>query len=138
MNPSFNPLPPLSDVIKTKIFNAYTLNLVSSPNTTDSIVVRAVSLKFGVGMERVRAIIRLKELEKSWKDQVRCDLAVCGASRGRVLMRWMGFAGSDFADGAAEGDGESSWSQDPRGALERHRATRSRVDDRAVQKPDRL
>jgi len=32
--------------------------------------VRAVSAKFGVGMERVRAVIRLKELEKRWKDEV--------------------------------------------------------------------
>lgn len=71
LNPTFSPLPPLADSLKSKIYNAYVHNLVETPSATDSLVVRAVSLKFGVGMERVRAIIRLKELEKSWKDEVR-------------------------------------------------------------------
>jgi hypothetical protein len=64
-------MPPLADVLKTKIYNAYLHNILESSSSSDAVVVRAVSAKFGVGMERVRAIIRLKELEKSWKDSVR-------------------------------------------------------------------
>ncbi|KAK4053451.1 hypothetical protein OIV83_001618 [Microbotryomycetes sp. JL201] len=67
LNPSFKPLPPLADALKTRIYNAYTFNIVAK-DATDSQVVRAISAKFGVAMDRVRAIIRLKELEKSWKD----------------------------------------------------------------------
>ncbi|KAM0754793.1 hypothetical protein T439DRAFT_321838 [Meredithblackwellia eburnea MCA 4105] len=44
---------------------------MSSETATDSVVVRAVSQKFGVGMDRVRAIIRLKELERKWKNEGR-------------------------------------------------------------------
>lgn len=69
LNPSFKPNPPLADEIKTKIYNAYVHNILIK-DATDSQVVRAVSSKFGVAMDRVRAIIRLKELEKSWKSQV--------------------------------------------------------------------
>ena len=64
-------MPPLADAIKTKIFNAYIHNLMDKSASTDSQVVRAVAVRFGVGMERVRAIIRLKELEKSWINEVR-------------------------------------------------------------------
>lgn len=70
MNPTFAPLPPLADTIKTNIYNAYTFNILEA-KATDSQVIRAVSSKFGVGMDRVRAIVRLKELEKKWKDEVR-------------------------------------------------------------------
>ncbi|GAA5867286.1 hypothetical protein JCM1840_005011 [Sporobolomyces johnsonii] len=70
LNPTFRPNPPLADAIKTKIYNAYVHNILVK-NATDSQVVRAVSSKFGVGMDRVRAVIRLKELEKSWKEEGR-------------------------------------------------------------------
>ncbi|GAA5838281.1 hypothetical protein JCM3766R1_005508 [Sporobolomyces carnicolor] len=70
LNPSFKPNPPLADEIKTKIYNAYVHNILIK-NATDSQVVRAVSSKYGVAMDRVRAIIRLKELEKSWKSEGR-------------------------------------------------------------------
>ncbi|GAA6028109.1 hypothetical protein JCM8097_001875 [Rhodosporidiobolus ruineniae] len=70
LNPTFNPLPPLADSIKSKIYNAYVHNILLK-DATDSQVVRAVSSRFGVSMDRVRAIIRLKELEKSWKDEGR-------------------------------------------------------------------
>ena len=71
LNPTFSPLPPLADIIKTRIYNSYTYNLTSQPSATDASVVRAISAKFGVSMMRVRAVIRLKELEKRWKDEVR-------------------------------------------------------------------
>ena len=70
LNPTFNPLPPLADSIKSKIYNSYLHNILLK-DATDSQVVRAVSTRFGVSMDRVRAIIRLKELEKQWKDEVR-------------------------------------------------------------------
>ncbi|GAA5891391.1 hypothetical protein JCM6882_004680 [Rhodosporidiobolus microsporus] len=66
LNPTFSPLPPLADSSKTKIYNAYVHNILVK-DATDSQVVRAVSARFGVSMDRVRAIIRLKELEKQWK-----------------------------------------------------------------------
>ncbi|GJN87280.1 hypothetical protein Rhopal_000228-T1 [Rhodotorula paludigena] len=70
LNPTFAPLPPLADSIKSKIYNAYVHNILLK-DATDSQVVRAVSSKFGVSMDRVRAIIRLKELEKKWKEEGR-------------------------------------------------------------------
>ncbi|GAA5974182.1 hypothetical protein JCM11641_003311 [Rhodosporidiobolus odoratus] len=70
LNPTFSPIPPLADSTKFKIFNAYVHN-ISTKDATDSQVVRAVSARFGVSMDRVRAIIRLKELEKEWKDEGR-------------------------------------------------------------------
>ncbi|TNY18524.1 eukaryotic mitochondrial regulator protein-domain-containing protein [Rhodotorula diobovata] len=70
LNPTFNPLPPLADSVKTKIYNAYLHNILLK-DATDSQVVRAVSTRFGVSMDRVRAIIRLKELEKRWKEDGR-------------------------------------------------------------------
>lgn len=69
LNPTFRPLAPLADATKTRIFNTYVHNILQ-PNATDAVVVRAISEKFGVSMDRIRAVIRLKELEKSWKDQV--------------------------------------------------------------------
>ncbi|GAA5855942.1 hypothetical protein JCM8547_000423 [Rhodosporidiobolus lusitaniae] len=68
LNPTFAPLPPLADSIKTKIYNAYLHNILLK-DASDAQVVRAVSAKFGVSMDRVRAIIRLKELEKQWKEE---------------------------------------------------------------------
>ncbi|GAA5851466.1 hypothetical protein JCM9279_001076 [Rhodotorula babjevae] len=70
LNPTFNPLPPLADSIKSKIYNSYLHNILLK-DATDSQVVRAVSTRFGVSMDRVRAIIRLKELEKQWKAEGR-------------------------------------------------------------------
>lgn len=73
MNPSFNPLPPLADTIKERIYTAYAYN-IRIKDATDKQVVRAVSSKFGVSMDRVRAIIRLKELEEQWRKEVRFPL----------------------------------------------------------------
>ncbi|GAA5910291.1 hypothetical protein JCM8208_003498 [Rhodotorula glutinis] len=70
LNPTFNPLPPLADSIKHKIYNSYLHNILLK-DATDSQVVRAVSTRFGVSMDRVRAIVRLKELERRWKDEGR-------------------------------------------------------------------
>ena len=70
MNPTFAPLPPLADEIKTRIYNAYYHNITDSSATSDAQVIRGVSAKFGVAMDRVRAIVRLKELEQSWKTEV--------------------------------------------------------------------
>ncbi len=86
LNPSFRPLAPLADATKTRIFNTYVHNIIQ-PNATDAVVVRAISEKFGVGMDRIRAVIRLKELEKSWKDAVsdaRALLGPCSSSLERL------------------------------------------------------
>ncbi|BGP54226.1 hypothetical protein JCM8202_001359 [Rhodotorula sphaerocarpa] len=70
LNPTFNPLPPLADLTKTRIYNAYLHNILQK-DATDSQVVRAVSTKFGVAMDRVRAIVRLKELERRFRSEGR-------------------------------------------------------------------
>ena len=68
LNPAFKPLPPLPDTLKTRIYNAFIYNIENHPNvTSDAQVVRAVAAKFGVAMDRVRAIVRLKELEKTMR-----------------------------------------------------------------------
>ncbi|SCV67893.1 BQ2448_5504 [Microbotryum intermedium] len=75
LNPTFNPLPPVSEYIKTKVHHAYLGNLQTNPNPntptptapSDKVVIRALSAKFGISMTRIRAIIRLKELEQEWK-----------------------------------------------------------------------
>ncbi|SGZ29658.1 BQ5605_C050g12468 [Microbotryum silenes-dioicae] len=67
LNPTFKPLPPVSELIKTKIYHAYLGNLQTNSPPSDLVVVRAISSKFGLSMARVRAIIRLKELEQEWK-----------------------------------------------------------------------
>lgn len=63
-------MPPLADLTKTRIYNAYLHNILQK-DATDSQVVRAVSTKFGVAMDRVRAIVRLKELERRFRSEVR-------------------------------------------------------------------
>lgn len=62
LNPSFRPPPPLSDALKTKI---YTLNQSDPQKYTPT----KLSLDFKVSVDRVKAVIRLKELEKSWVDK---------------------------------------------------------------------
>lgn len=72
MNPSFNPQPPLADEIKTRIYNSYYHNITDNKKAdSDSVVIREVSSKYGVAMDRVRAIVRLKELEGAWKAEKR-------------------------------------------------------------------
>jgi hypothetical protein len=119
MNPSFNPKPPLADIIKTRIANAYKHNILQS-NATDSVVVRAISMKFGVGMDRVRAIIRLKELETSWTKEVRCPF---------FCVFWtllIGKTGTDTADRVPERNAIPSGSQTTRyGQVARSRSSRA-------------
>ncbi|KAI5481552.1 ribosomal protein S35, mitochondrial protein [Pseudohyphozyma bogoriensis] len=69
LNPTFSPRAPLADSLKTRIYNAYRFNILKPEKPSDSVVVRAVAQKFGVGMDRVRAVVRLKELEQSWKEE---------------------------------------------------------------------
>ncbi|KAG8836080.1 hypothetical protein FRC17_010013 [Serendipita sp. 399] len=62
MNPSFKPPPPISDKIRTQIFNLY-VNGTSNE--------QQLSAKFGLSPSRIKAILRLKKLEQLWADMER-------------------------------------------------------------------
>ncbi|KAG6846040.1 hypothetical protein H0H87_006404 [Tephrocybe sp. NHM501043] len=59
MNPSFRPPPPVSDGVRTSIYNSY----MADPVTND---VRALSQKYHLSLKRVDAILRLKGMEADW------------------------------------------------------------------------
>jgi len=61
-NPSFKPPPPLSDALKTMLYALY----LSDPSTYN---VRKLSEKFGISVARVESVLRLKELEESWRKE---------------------------------------------------------------------
>ena len=60
MNPSFVPPVPISNAIRTEIYNAF----MADPKTNS---VRALSQKHGVSMKRIDAILRLKGMEEAWQ-----------------------------------------------------------------------
>ncbi|KDQ09456.1 hypothetical protein BOTBODRAFT_117142, partial [Botryobasidium botryosum FD-172 SS1] len=60
LNPSFRPPPPLPSSVRKAIYNA---RLVSPE--LDS--VRALSQRYWISLKRVEAVLRLKQLEKTWK-----------------------------------------------------------------------
>jgi len=57
MNPSFKPPTPLSDKIRTQIFNLY---------MNENVNELELSSRFGLGVSRIKAILRLKKLEQLW------------------------------------------------------------------------
>ena len=59
MNPSFTPLTPISNTVKTKIYYEYTYD----PQANS---IRALSNRYGISIKRIDAIIRLKQLEEQW------------------------------------------------------------------------
>ncbi|KIM32941.1 hypothetical protein M408DRAFT_189572 [Serendipita vermifera MAFF 305830] len=62
MNPSFKPPTPISDKVRTQIFNLY---------MNENMGEQELSSRFGLGVSRVKAILRLKKLEQLWiKDRV--------------------------------------------------------------------
>ena len=61
-NPSFRPPPPLSDALKTRIYSLYQSDMVKYTPTK-------LSLDYKVSVDRVKAVIRLKDLEKSWVER---------------------------------------------------------------------
>lgn len=58
MNPSFKPPPPISDAVKTQIFNAY---MTKGKNEVE------LGKAYGLSVSRVKAILRLKKLEQLWQ-----------------------------------------------------------------------
>jgi len=61
MNPLFKSLPVLSDEARERIYE----NVM-----TKGLPLKAVSARHGVDLRRVAAVVRLKELEKSWEKAV--------------------------------------------------------------------
>ncbi|KNZ76372.1 37S ribosomal protein S35, mitochondrial [Termitomyces sp. J132] len=59
MNPSFKPPPPVSDAIRTAIYQSY----MADPIAND---VRALSQKYHLSLKRIDAILRLKGMEADW------------------------------------------------------------------------
>jgi hypothetical protein len=59
-NPTFKPPPPLSDALKTMLYALY----LTDPSVWN---IRKLGEKFGISVARVEAVLRLKELEESWK-----------------------------------------------------------------------
>lgn len=64
MNPSFIPPAPISDALRTKIYQEF----MRDPKENS---VRALSQIYHISMKRVDAILRLKGLESAWV-KVRC------------------------------------------------------------------
>ena len=75
LNPSFKPPTPLSDQLRTLIYNEYMTN----PELYN---VRVLSERHGISIQRVDAILRLKGMEESWKKvrhhcfRLQCALAL--------------------------------------------------------------
>ncbi|KAG9119927.1 hypothetical protein FRC07_004815 [Ceratobasidium sp. 392] len=69
-NPTFRPPPPLSDVVKSSIYDQYIMaprapGLPKSQSHEHAI--RALSEQFGISISRVEAIIRLKHYEQQYQ-----------------------------------------------------------------------
>ncbi|KIK30083.1 hypothetical protein PISMIDRAFT_87788 [Pisolithus microcarpus 441] len=60
LNPSFKPPTPLSDALRTQLYQSY----MRDPETNS---VRALSSRHSISIKRVDAILRLKGLEEAWK-----------------------------------------------------------------------
>jgi Eukaryotic mitochondrial regulator protein len=60
LNPSFKPPTPVSDKLKSHIYDLYMAN----PTTNG---VRSIAARYGMSIKRVDAILRLKGLEKDWE-----------------------------------------------------------------------
>ncbi|KAB5595049.1 hypothetical protein CTheo_1510 [Ceratobasidium theobromae] len=68
-NPTFQPPPPLSDAIKSSIYDRYLQSFQRSAFKSDSHkkAVRSLSEQFGISIARVEAIIRLKEYQRQYE-----------------------------------------------------------------------
>ncbi|KAG8687920.1 hypothetical protein FRC09_013202, partial [Ceratobasidium sp. 395] len=65
-NPTFRPPPPLSDVVKSSIYDRYKSSVLSDPQSHVR-TIRALSERFGISIGRVEAIIRLKQYEHQYQ-----------------------------------------------------------------------
>ena len=59
MNPSFKPPTPVSDRLRTTIWERF----VDNPEVNS---VRALAERYGLSLKRIDAILRLKGMEQSW------------------------------------------------------------------------
>ncbi|CAE7147980.1 unnamed protein product [Rhizoctonia solani] len=68
-NPTFKPPPPLSDVVKSSIYDRYLKALQPATSKSESRVqtIRTLSEQFGISIARVEAIVRLKEFERQYQ-----------------------------------------------------------------------
>ncbi|CAE6524096.1 unnamed protein product [Rhizoctonia solani] len=68
-NPTFKPPPPLSDVVKSSIYDQYikALQPAVSKSESHTQTIRNLSEQLGISISRVEAIIRLKEYEKQYQ-----------------------------------------------------------------------
>ncbi|CAE6443000.1 unnamed protein product [Rhizoctonia solani] len=68
-NPTFKPPPPLSDVVKTSIYDRYLKSpqLAASNSESHNQTVRTLSEQFGVSIARIEAIVRLKNYERQYQ-----------------------------------------------------------------------
>ncbi|KAG8755500.1 hypothetical protein FRC12_010873 [Ceratobasidium sp. 428] len=81
-NPTFRPPPPLSDVVKSSIYDRYKSSVLSDPRRYSQCytmlklitpsefhvrTIRALSERFGILIGRVEAIIRLKQYEHQYQ-----------------------------------------------------------------------
>ena len=62
-NPEFRRQRPLSDATKEKVFQLITGNATENPP-------RKVAARYGISIERVEAIVRMKQLERKMADEV--------------------------------------------------------------------
>lgn len=76
MNPSFKPPPPVSDVLRTHIYNEF----MKDPGNNN---VRALSQRYHLSLKRVDAILRLKGMEKAWI-KVSCAFILFMTPTGRL------------------------------------------------------
>ena len=77
LNPSFKPPTPISDTVRTNIWNDYMANPGDSS-------LRRLAQSYGFSIARVDAILRLKGLEQEWIE-VRSACTVFASYRGGVL-----------------------------------------------------
>ncbi|KAG8712249.1 hypothetical protein FRC11_000599 [Ceratobasidium sp. 423] len=68
-NPTFKPPPPLSDVVKSSIYDQYlkALRPVASKSESQAQTIRNLSEQFSISIARVEAIIRLKGYEQQYQ-----------------------------------------------------------------------
>lgn len=69
LNESFKPPTPLSDALKSTIYNAFAAAVSTHTDKSESYHVRQLSARYGLSLDRIRAIVRLKALEANTTDK---------------------------------------------------------------------
>jgi hypothetical protein len=79
LNPSFKPPPPLSDRLRNLIFSEW----IKNPSQNNP---RTLSIRHGISIKRIEAIIRLKVHEHKWKQVRKSFHLVLCLPRRNVMM----------------------------------------------------